>query len=93
MGDIGAVVEAVAVAAGEDELLGGKRGEFLLERRRAETGEASEVAEVDFLIPAREKQAEDFRPSLGKEIGERVHCSLLVNDCLRKVNDNFGDGK
>jgi hypothetical protein len=69
MGEIGAVVEAVAVAAGEDQFLGGKRGEFLLEGSRAETGETGEIAEVDFLIPAREEQAEDFRPGLGKEIG------------------------
>jgi hypothetical protein len=54
VGGIGAIVEAVAVAAGEDELLGGQRGEFLLEGRRAETGEAGEIAEVDFLIPTRE---------------------------------------
>ena len=29
---VGAVIEAVSIAAGEDEFLGGKVGEFLLER-------------------------------------------------------------
>lgn len=83
---IGAVVEAVAVAAGEDELLRGERGEFLLKSCGTERGEAGEVAQVDFLISGFEEQAEDFRPGLGKEIGKRAHCSLLVHECLPEVN-------
>lgn len=86
VGGIGAVVEPVAIAAGEHEFLGGEGGEFLLERCGTERGKPGKVAQVDFLISGLEEQAENFRPGLGKEIGERAHCSRLMNDCLPEVN-------
>jgi hypothetical protein len=58
------------------------RSTLLLEGCETERGEPGKVAQVDFLIPGLEEQAENFRPGLGKEIGERAHCSLSMNDCL-----------
>ena len=42
MGRIGAIITAVAVASGEDELLGDEGGEFTLERGRTEAGKTGE---------------------------------------------------
>jgi len=68
MRSVGALVETVPITTGENEFLSGKGGEFLLESRRAKVGKASKVAQVDLLISALEKQAEDFRTGLWKEI-------------------------
>jgi hypothetical protein len=42
---------------------------------------------VDFLISSLEEQAENFRPGSGKEIGERAHRLLFVNERLPQVNN------
>jgi len=81
VGGVGSVVEAVAVAAGGDELESGQRGEFLLEGCRAETRHAGEVTKVRLARRVLEEQAEDLRPGFGKETGELDHCSQLVDDC------------
>ena len=54
---------------------------------RTETGQAGEITQVDFLVTGLEEKAENFCAGLGKEIGERAHCSLFVNVCSLEVNN------
>jgi len=58
-----------------------------LECGRTQTGESGEVAQVDFPVSGLEEQAENFRPCLGKEIGERGHRLLFVNKRLPQVDN------
>lgn len=85
---VGFEIKPVAVATGEDEVGGGELGEFLLQGGCGESGVAGEIAEMDFAIKIRKKQAKDFRACFGEELVEEGHeiCSPKVDDCLFLVN-------
>ncbi len=70
VGRIGTVVEAIAISTGEHEFFRCERSEFFLQSCWTQFRHSGEVAQMVFLISLREKQSENFRFCLRKEIGE-----------------------
>lgn len=88
VGGVGAVVEAVAVAFGDNELRGGEFGEFGLDRAEGETAAAGEFAQVELGGGVGEEQAQDLSADLGEEDGEQIHSEWFnrSDDCIKRTN-------
>ena len=77
VGGVGAVVEAVAVALGDNELCCGELGELGLDRAEGEAAAARQLAQVQLGGGVGEEEAQDLGADFGEEDGEQIHSEWL----------------
>ena len=78
VGGVGAVVEAVAVALGDNELRGRELGQLGLDGAEGEAAAAGKIAQVELGGGVGEEQAKHFGADFREKNGEQVHGVWLI---------------